>query len=234
MISLSPKKRKVPKEYLAPRPMAGSALPTSHLPAWVRIDLIAVLVGVLVSLTSLLAPLDQWFWSRGLRALASTAPPQSIALVSFAASDVRLSSCGADVVRTLTRARVRSALVLSPLDQFCSGLLDPEHAESELAPPFGLLESGGLRVDADGAVHGFHASRLPPLAASMGLGQAPWVVAHDAESVPRVDYALVVNKDLDGEVLVDKHVVLAFDRSMAGTQPAAVAGAIAGALEGRS
>ena len=71
-------KRRVPKKYLKPRPMASPA--RQQHPFWdlIPLGLLACLLAGLVAYAAPLSGVDRWFYARVLRAAGTSAPPRSV------------------------------------------------------------------------------------------------------------------------------------------------------------
>lgn len=219
-------RRRVPKQFLAPRPMASAAL-RQH-PFWdlVTLELLAFVVSAALLLTGALDRLDRFVYDQALELTASGAPSDDVVVVLVSPQALAKGSCGQTVARTLSDGGAALGVLLDPLVALCS----PEGDEPKAVP----LELGALTNDASGRVRGLVPGRLAPaLRARLPIRDDDLVAPRSAEAMPMLALAELESGRVPTRLLRDKLVLLALDSAETGdrrTLQAAHAAEIGGVL----
>lgn len=205
-------KRRVPKQFLAPRPMASPA--ARQHPFWdlVPLEVLALIGCALVLLLLPLPFADEALNARLLRWTGKNEAPDSVLVVKVRASDVRNTDCRERLLGALRRGQARAALVLPPLDELCE--LSSER------PPVAALPLEVLRRDRDGRVLGFEAN--DEAIARAFVPEARWVAPRPFRTVPSVAFTDLSARGALGTLLRDRTVVLALHTSSASAPGEAV------------
>lgn len=226
-------RRRVPKQFLAPRPMASAAL-RQH-PFWdlVTLELLAVVVASALLLTGAFGRLDRLLYEEALELTASGAPSDDVVVVLVAPRALARGSCSKAVTRALSGGGARLGVLLDPLVALCP----PEGAK----PRSVALALGALSTDASGRVRGLVPGRLAPeLRARLPIADHDLVAPRAAAAMPMLSLAELESGRVPARLLRDKVVLLALDsaenderRSLQAERAAETGAVLAAALEDR-
>jgi len=172
-------RRKIPKPFRAPRPMAFEK-DRSRLNARAKLEALAVgLAGVMAAIAPLRGADDETR-ELTLRAIAGRSPSSHVLVVHAAPEMLRDNACNRALFELVTQGHARGVLVVPPLDAFCGAKEDPA---SSIQPLPGHL----VRIGGQGKALGFEAPPADrPMLAALGITEAKWVVPTPVESVPSV------------------------------------------------
>ncbi len=202
-------RRRVPKQFLAPRPMTSAAL-RQH-PFWdlVTLELLAFVVASALLLTGAFGRLDRAVYSQALELTASDAPSDDVVVVLVSPQALARGSCSASVTRALQDGGAALGVLLDPLIALCTPHGDKPH--------FVALDLDALSNDASGRVRGFVAGRVAPeLRARLPIGDDDFVAPRAAKSMPMLALAELESGRVPARLLRDKIVLLALDSAGAG------------------
>lgn len=227
-------RRKVPKEFLKPRPMSQGARPRSRLLGYLAIEIAAVTLAVLIAALRPLGALDEHWSEFALQRASSSKPSAQVSMVEVSPATAKLHTCGHAVTSVLTRGGARAGLVLPPLSQLCEGVFEKAAVDSEVAPPLEALADDIFQIGPSGSIIGF----TPELARSellVALGFAPrrWVAARALTAVPVLHLSQLEAGDARPGLLENRIVVLSLagGSTPEGREPRAIAALLAAALE---
>ena len=224
-------RRRVPKEFLAPRPMVDA--PELRVRVWQRlpIELFAAVFCVSLLVFSPLRDLDDWVTGTLLAWQAPSDVSTSTVLVTLSADDVRHPDCGQRILRLLTRGGAQGVLTLHPTGKLCPALLQQQSSEGALTPPVAALPRNFFRWSGEGRVLGFEVAQTPPVADALGVNAQYWVASRAALGVPQLRFSEFSYASVNASEVAGKIVVLGLAPEVASRSPGTLAGAIAAALD---
>jgi hypothetical protein len=202
-------RRRVPKQFLAPRPMASAAL-RQH-PFWdlVTLELLAFVVASSLLVTGAFGTLDRFVYDEALELTASGAPSDDVVVVLVSPQALATGNCSATVTRTLKDGDASLGVLLDPLVALCAPEGTKPHAVA--------LGLGALSNDASGRVRGLVPGRLAPeLRTRLPLGDDDLVAPRTAASMPMLALAELETGRVPVRLLRDKIVLLALDSAELG------------------
>lgn len=197
-------RRRVPKQFLAPRPMASAAL-RQH-PFWdlVTLELLALVVASALLLAGVLGRLDRFVYDGALELTSNGAPSDDVVVVLVSPQALARGSCGATVARALSEGGAALGVLLDPLVALCA----PEGTR----PRAVALELEALTNDASGRVRGLVPGRLAPeLRARLPIRDDDLVAPRSAAAMPMLALAELESGRVPLALLRDKLVLLALD-----------------------
>lgn len=228
------KRRKVPKEFLKPRPMSQGARPRPRFLGYLAIEVLAVGLALAAAAFTPLSGLDRRWSELSLRRASRAEPSTRVSLVEVSPAVAKLPSCGGSIASVLTRGGARAGLVLSPLAQLCEGVFERSRVDSELAPVIEALPDDVFRTGTSGRIIGWSPEvRRSALLGALGLEPMPWVAARASSAVPVFRLSELESGDASPSLLDNRIVLLSLPDASAseGREPRAVAAVLAAALE---
>lgn len=189
------KRRRIPREFLLPRPMASPAH-RSHW-FWNLVTLQAGAVGLagLIAASSPLRAADETVHGALLRAAGKSDAPSSVVAILIPPGHAGQADCREAMSGALVRSGIRTALLLPPADRLCSGAV-------EVGVPIHAFPTSAIRLDSAGRVLGFVDRTAPggPLA-KLGILRAHWVSPRVWRSVPAVSLPDLARARVPSEAL---------------------------------
>ena len=203
---MAKRQNKIPKEFLAPRPMSANARTQSKLWDVLPFDVIPVAVAVAVAVIAPLSSLDESLHATLLRMAGQSEPPRSTAVLSVSPAEVRGGQCSSALADIAERGNVRALLLLTPTDELCAGheLEDSEKSVSTFSDSL-------VRMDSLGRVLGFRGTTTNRVILGLGFVEREWVAPRAWEGVPRVRLEELTKGLIEPSVLADRIVFVALE-----------------------
>ncbi len=207
------RRRKVPKEFLKPRPMSGPVPRRARFKKYLPLQAVATALGVAIGLVSTWSPIDEWWYATLLRTTVDTTPSEQTTLLSVSPSTIQAGHCGSDLARVLTLSGARAGLLLSPTDSLCPSKETPAGVDAELIPPIeGVPDELFRRQGLGTEVVGLNPDAVSPLLDSLGLDGVRWLQRRAAGTVPSLSLERVAAGELDGSLLRGRVAIVALAR----------------------
>jgi hypothetical protein len=222
-------KRRVPKEFLGPRPMSGPVRQRSRFSRVVQLRAATVLWGVLLTYAVSWTQLDSWWFAGLLQLTRDAQPSQRVALLSVGANSVQSGRCSQTVLNALTHGEAQAGLLLPPLDSLCPPEQAP-NAEVEHGPP---IEALPAQLFPEQTNWSQNPSALSPLLRTLGVPEATWLRQRALHAVPVTSAERLVTGDVDQSLIKDRVAVVTLALTDGDVSPEAKrqAGRLSAALE---
>lgn len=208
MLSKNPKRR-VPKEFLQPRPMSGPARQQNIVRRILRSRALAALIGVSATALVWWTPLST-LWTRWVVSLnVSTQPSARSAELTLSSSTVTSGHCAEDIVRGLIQANARVGLLLEPVVSLCP-IDGANELDSEAAPPIENIPDALFESKArDG--EGLNPAHVTPLLRTLGLRTSGWIRPRDPHAIARTSLERLSAGDVDAALLSGRVVFVTLE-----------------------
>ncbi len=203
------RKRRVPKEFLKPRPMSGP-VPRRRVWKYLPLQVVAIAAALTTAMLGSWSPIDEWWYATLLRTTVDTTPADEATLMTVTPQTVHDGECGNVLARVLARSGARAGLLLEPTDSLCRVTQAPRDVDAELMPPLeGVSHAVFRRFGTSTEIVGLDPAHVSPLLDSLGVDGVRWLARRAPGAVPTLALERIAAGELDPSLLRGKVVLVA-------------------------
>jgi hypothetical protein len=220
LLSKNPKRR-VPKEFLQPRPMSSPARQQNMLSRALRVPAFAVVFGVLTAALLWWSPLNGLWMNWAVSLTADNRPSMRSAELTVSPTTVTDGRCAEAIVGALTAADARVGLMLDPIARLCPIDGVPE-LDSEVAPPIEAVPAR-LFIGTASHVRALDPNATTPLLRTLGLHTSGLLRPRAPHAIASTALERLSAGDVDASLLAGRIVFVTLGAGGTEREPAVAA-----------